>query len=196
MENADYKALAYVGGRRCLDFVATCRKRYSQPVELLADAGSLLTWLREAGFETRQNADVTCSANDLQEAIRLREAIYHLVRASTEGQAFAQEDADVVNTFARLPNLAPQLTAECVGDLQNPCKLGWAADAFVPAALSTIARDAVTLLSSPLIARVKSCANPKCSMLFLDDSQGLRRKWCSMSRCGNLSKLATYRSRQ
>ncbi|CAG2155144.1 hypothetical protein LMG31506_05297 [Cupriavidus yeoncheonensis] len=196
MENASYKALAYVGGRRCLDFVATCRKRYSQPVELLADPESLLTWLREAGFETRQDAEAGCTAEDLQAAIRLREAIYQLVQATIDKRGFAQGDADVVNTYARRPNLAPQLTVDGVSDPEHPYKLGWTADEFVTAALSTIARDAVTLLSSPLLARVKSCANPKCSMLFLDDSQGLRRKWCSMSRCGNLSKLATYRARQ
>jgi predicted RNA-binding Zn ribbon-like protein len=165
-------------------------------VELLADPESLLAWLKEAGFEARHDGDVRCSAEDLSAATRLREAIYHLVQASIEKQGFAQADADLLNSFARIPNLAPQLAVDGASDLENPYKLGWTADDFVTAALSTIARDAVSLLSSPLLARVKSCANPKCSMLFLDDSQGLRRKWCSMSRCGNLSKLATYRSRQ
>ncbi|WP_442806810.1 CGNR zinc finger domain-containing protein [Streptomyces sp. NBC_01750] len=29
----------------------------------------------------------------------------------------------------------------------------------------------------------------------MDDSQARRRRWCSMERCGNLAKVAEYRSR-
>ncbi|WP_312639773.1 CGNR zinc finger domain-containing protein [Streptomyces sp. RLA2-12] len=58
-----------------------------------------------------------------------------------------------------------------------------------------MARDAVLLVGGPLLARVKECENPECSLLFLDDSQARRRRWCSMDRCGNLAKVAGYRSR-
>ncbi|XES01156.1 CGNR zinc finger domain-containing protein [Streptomyces sp. S1D4-11] len=52
-----------------------------------------------------------------------------------------------------------------------------------------MARDAVLLVGGPLLARVKECENPECSLLFLDDSQARRRRWCSMDRCGNLAKV-------
>jgi predicted RNA-binding Zn ribbon-like protein len=58
-----------------------------------------------------------------------------------------------------------------------------------------VARDGVLLVGSPLLERVKECENPECSLLFLDDSQARRRRWCSMDRCGNLAKIAGYRSR-
>lgn len=73
--------------------------------------------------------------------------------------------------------------------------LYWKADRPGPAALATVARDAVLLAGGPLLARVKKCENPDCSLLFLDDSQARRRRWCSMDRCGNLAKVAGYRSR-
>ncbi|WP_329599495.1 CGNR zinc finger domain-containing protein [Streptomyces pseudovenezuelae] len=47
----------------------------------------------------------------------------------------------------------------------------------------------------PLLERVKECENPSCSLLFLDDSQARRRRWCSMGRCGNRAKIAGCRSR-
>ncbi|WP_330324081.1 CGNR zinc finger domain-containing protein [Streptomyces pseudovenezuelae] len=47
----------------------------------------------------------------------------------------------------------------------------------------------------PLLERVKECENPSCSLLFLDDSQARRRRWCSMDRRGNLAKIAGCRSR-
>ncbi|WP_406733827.1 CGNR zinc finger domain-containing protein [Streptomyces sp. NBC_01794] len=51
------------------------------------------------------------------------------------------------------------------------------------------------LVSGPLLVPVKECANPECALLLLDDSQARRRRWCSMERCGNLAKVAEYRSR-
>ena len=73
--------------------------------------------------------------------------------------------------------------------------MSWTARQPARAALATVARDAVLLVRSPLLGRVKECENPDCSLLFLDDSQARRRRWCAMERCGNLAKVAGYRSR-
>ncbi|MEX1653063.1 CGNR zinc finger domain-containing protein [Streptomyces pseudovenezuelae] len=43
--------------------------------------------------------------------------------------------------------------------------------------------------------RVKEFENQRRSLLFLDDSQARRRRWCSMDRRGNLAKIAGCRSR-
>jgi predicted RNA-binding Zn ribbon-like protein len=32
--------------------------------------------------------------------------------------------------------------------------------------------------------------------VFLDETQGGRRRWCSMERCGNLVETAGYRARR
>jgi predicted RNA-binding Zn ribbon-like protein len=64
------------------------------------------------------------------------------------------------------------------------------------AALSTVARDAIDLLTGPRADRVKECEHPDCSLLFLDDSQSGNRRWCSMERCGNLAKISGYRTRR
>lgn len=98
-----------------------------------------------------------------------------------------------MNAFAAAPDLVPQLTWTPHGE--PAAATGWTGGDAVGAALSTVARDTVTLLGSPLLARVKQCENPVCTLLFLDDSQARRRRWCSMERCGNLAKVAGYRSR-
>ena len=53
-----------------------------------------------------------------------------------------------------------------------------------------IARDAVRLLGGPQASRIKECQHPDCSLVFLDETQSARRRWCSMERCGNLVKTA------
>jgi len=58
-----------------------------------------------------------------------------------------------------------------------------------------VARDGVELLSGPLAARVRKCANPSCAILFVDSSRSNRRRWCSMAACGNKAKVGAFRRR-
>jgi predicted RNA-binding Zn ribbon-like protein len=67
---------------------------------------------------------------------------------------------------------------------------------FPSQALATIARDAVRLLGGPRATRIKECEHPDCSLVFLDETQSGRRRWCSMARCGNLVKIKSYRERR
>ncbi|MFB6617170.1 CGNR zinc finger domain-containing protein [Streptomyces sp. NPDC085524] len=190
-------AFPFIGGRPCLDFVATLGKRYTAPVERLTDPGALSRWIGEAGLR----AGVRVTAGELEAARELREAVHRVLRAAMAGagQAPAPDAGDLVriNEAAARPDLAPQLA---VGEDGG----GWAvrnhtggasARHDVRAAMATVARDAVLLIGGPLVARVKECGNPDCSLLFLDDSQARRRRWCSMERCGNLAKIAGYRAR-
>lgn len=198
-------AFPFIGGRPCLDFVATLGKRYTAPFERLTDAGALGRWIGEAGLraERADGEGVRVTAAELGAARALRESIHRVLRAATGGgeQVVAVPDAaDLVriNEAAARPDLAPQLGPAVGGGaglaVRN-CAGGASARHDVRAAMATVARDAVLLIGGPLVTRVKECENPDCSLLFLDDSQARRRRWCSMERCGNLAKIAGYRAR-
>ncbi|MEU6372456.1 ABATE domain-containing protein [Streptomyces sp. NPDC046909] len=173
----------FVGGRPCLDFVATLGKRHATPKERLPDPAALARWLTEAELAVGEEP-VRVTARDLADARVLREAVNRVVRTAMAGQEPEPADVELVNEAAAKPDLAPQL-----GEVR------WSARQPARAALATVARDAVLLAGGSLIERVKECGNPDCSLLFLDDSQARRRRWCSMERCGNLAKIAGYRSR-
>jgi predicted RNA-binding Zn ribbon-like protein len=178
-------AFPFFGGRPCLDFVATLGKRHAVPVERIPDQAALARWLGEAGLAvTGEQGLMAVTSRDLSEARVLREAVHRVVRAAMAGQSPEPADAALVNEFAARPDLAPQLGSP-----------RWAARHPARAALATVARDAVLLVGGPLLERVKECGNGDCSLLFLDDSQARRRRWCSMERCGNQAKVAGYRSR-
>jgi hypothetical protein len=69
------------------------------------------------------------------------------------------------------------------------------ADDPVRATLSLVARDALDLVTSPSLARLRNCAGPNCGALFLDTSRPGNRRWCSMGTCGNRAKKETLRGR-
>lgn len=43
---------------------------------------------------------------------------------------------------------------------------------------------------------IRSCANPTCPLFFEDTSKNKRRRWCSMSSCGNRAKVASFYKRR
>ncbi|MGW7256662.1 CGNR zinc finger domain-containing protein [Streptomyces sp. NPDC054834] len=176
-------AFPFVGGRPCLDFVATLGRRHATPVERIPDTAALARWLEEARL-TPDEGPVRVTGDDLAGARLLREALHRVLRAAMAGDEPDPADVALVNEAAARPDLAPQLGAR-----------RWTARHPACAALATVARDAVLLVRGPLVERVKECGSPDCSLLFLDDSQARRRRWCSMERCGNLAKVAGYRSR-
>ncbi|MFG6195475.1 CGNR zinc finger domain-containing protein [Nonomuraea sp. JJY05] len=187
MPDADdtLRAFPFIGGRPCLDFVATLGKRHSVPVERLPDPAAFGRWIVEAGL---QPEEPMVSLEALAAARTLREALYRLLACARNGRSPDPADLAEINRAAARPDLAPQLAPSGTvvrtqtGDVAS-------------AVLATISRDAVLLVGGPLMDRVKECENDDCSLLFLDDSQARRRRWCSMERCGNLAKIAGYRSR-
>jgi predicted RNA-binding Zn ribbon-like protein len=175
-------------GRLCLDFVRTLRHRGTpEPAEELPDAAALAVWVRQCGpGGLWESGPQEVPQKDLSgEARRLREAIYELLRAGT-GSCGA-ESTERINRAAAHPVPAPSLDASG--------RLRWQADDPVPATLALAARDALDLVTSAAIARVRECADPDCSALFLDNSRPGTRRWCSMDACGNRAKKSTLRKK-
>lgn len=190
----DRLAFPFIGGRHCLDFLATLGKRHTEPFDRLTEPAALARWIGEAGLRGAGAREAAVTGPQLTAARELRESLHRVLTAAMDARTPDADDLDRVNGAAAHPDLAPRLAFDQAG---RPAldRAGGTARHDVRAALSTVARDAVSLIGGPLLTRVKECENPECSLLFLDDSQARRRRWCSMDRCGNLAKIANYRSR-
>jgi len=178
----------FVGGRPSLDLVATLGKRHAEPVERLPDGAAAAAWFVQAGVLPPQ-AQPTVTPRQLASLRTLREVVNRLMRATMAGRRLGRTDVAALNAAAARPGLVPTLVRPGV------MQLTWGSGDPVDVGTSHLARDAVTLLAEQSSHRIKECANPDCSLLFLDDSQSRRRRWCSMDRCGNLAKIHAYRGR-
>lgn len=172
----------FVSGSAALDFAGTVRSRRDSPLDQLGTREDLAAWAEASGLLSTPPA-VTDA--DLRAAVQLREAVYRLVLARGAGAALAPEDRAVVNRAAARTPVRPEL-----GDGGAVLRHG-----TVAAVLSSVARDAVDLLAEDP-ARVKECAAPRCTRLYVDRSHRGSRRWCDMGRCGNRAKAAAHRSRR
>lgn len=74
-----------------------------------------------------------------------------------------------------------------------PVRREVSADAGLPAPVYAVAWSASELLVSPALGRVRACPGSSCGWLFLDRAG--RRRWCTMSTCGNRSKARRFAAR-
>ena len=171
-------------GRPSLDFAATLGGRYRQPIERLAEPADLTGWLRESGV-----IDISRDPTQAQLAAAkdIREVIYRVAVAVTRGTPLRRDDTDLLNYYAAAPPVVPVLRPDR--------SLGRLAADPVAAALSSLARDAIDLVTGDQAARLRECFKPDCSLLFVDTSRSGARRWCSMDACGNQDKVQRYRRR-
>jgi len=172
------------GSRLGIDLTWTIRFRSVQPVELLATGEDLRDWAVEVGLPV---AGVP-TESELEDARRLREAIYRAARSVIDGHAITAVDRKVINHAATPAVPVPRLTAGGTSELVAP------ADTFTPI-LAVVARDAIDVLSRG-DGRLRLCADERCSLVFYDESRAGQRRWCATARCGNRANTKAYRTRQ
>jgi predicted RNA-binding Zn ribbon-like protein len=68
----------------------------------------------------------------------------------------------------------------------------WDSGSSIPFSMAQVVEAAVKLLTSKDLRLLRQCKDAKCGWIFLDRSQGRRRKWCSMKDCGNRAKARTF----
>ena len=159
------------------------------PTEELRGADDLLRWAALAERLPPALLERFAAAPDLlADALALRETIYRCFAAIAHGGEPAAGDLDVLN---RALADAPERRRVLRG--------GWETSPSRPSAavlLAPMLWSAADLLAGAQLVRVRQCENPQCGWLFLDNSKGGNRRWCSMSACGNRAKAHRHYLRQ
>lgn len=114
-----------------------------------------------------------------------REALRRALESWSRGQAPAPADRRRLDVLVA----AAPLRRRFDGTLE-PVRRDWA---WV---LSEVVASAAQLMAAADGRRLKVCANPGCSWMFLDESKNLSRRWCDPATCGNLITVRKFRRRQ
>jgi predicted RNA-binding Zn ribbon-like protein len=177
-------SFAYVSGRPGLDLVGTLKwRRRPQPEEQLDAPQRIGEWARGAKLVDELEA---AAADDLEQTLAVREALYRTVTSALAGGRPTQRDRSLLNAAAAgLPVPATVTASARVRRRGTTGQL-----------LTSVVLDAFDLLAGDQLELVRECEADECTRLFVDSSHGRTRRWCGMAECGNRAKVRAFRQRQ
>ncbi len=159
----------------------------------LASHRDLVAWGRQAGLLSPGESEVIRpprnEARLLARTRAFRGAVYELVSAALAGRRPGPGQVALVGR-----EVARAHSARRPEPVRGSYAWRWTDPAAADRPLLAVALAAADLLAGPL-ARVHRCSGDRCGWLFLDTSRAGRRRWCSMSTCGNTAKVRRFRRR-
>ena len=183
-----------IGGRLSIDFVnelgSSSDFSWEQLLHFLL-LTRIISTERSAQLLALPQNDPQSARALLLKAQRLHGFLAEIFDASLGKQALSRDLIEPINEVLRITEGHDEL-------LQQNGK--WALE-FVAREggldwlLAAIARSAAELISEGPSARLRICSNPSCGLFFYDNSRTRRRRWCSMSLCGNRHKVAAFSRR-
>nr|CTQ98271.1 protein of unknown function DUF1470 [Kibdelosporangium sp. MJ126-NF4] len=181
----------FVGGHPALDLTNTVfnRKHPPEDGELLKTSADVVSWCASVGlFDVGLFDEVPqVSENGLVSDVRaVRDHAWAVFDAVVRNAAVPSKSFGVLleraGTGVRAEHVQPD------GPSLERFTADWTAPGAIPAVLSLLAVRALFTLPAE---RIRACG--RCGWLFLDSSRGGRRRWCSMSTCGNREKASRHR---
>jgi predicted RNA-binding Zn ribbon-like protein len=184
----------FVGNQPCLDFINTDLVINGQPTDLLSSFHDLVAWLSQAGLVTQEvgkrierggGAD---GSETLKQAKQFRATMREMAHRMADGKPVPQTALDAINYLLRHRLGYPQI-ARRSGTFERKYQTGFDESNQV---LGVLAEAASDLLVTCDLSLIKKCQNPACVLFFYDTTKNHARHWCSMTLCGNRSKVAAH----
>ena len=197
-----------IGGRLCLDFVNSMGARRTGPAgemvireEKLNDYFDLVAWAQHAGAITEAEAKALTkealqhpsdAARILRIGLRLREALFSVLKHIVAGQTTDRNDLAVLNEELQIAQGPRQIAATAKG-------FEWTWNTSRPALdkiLWLVSESAAELLTTGDLSRLRQCGGDDCGWIFEDTTRNRSRHWCDMRDCGNRDRVRRFRHRQ
>jgi predicted RNA-binding Zn ribbon-like protein len=179
----------FIGGHPVLDLTNTVFHR-SNPVqdnELLKSPADVLSWCRSVGlFKTAPPMADAAGRKLVANVQEVREQAWSVFSAVSRGEAVPTEAFGSLLERAGTGVRARHLSR--IDATFEDWVADWKAAGAIPTALAMLAVHGLFTLPPD---RIRACG--RCGWLFLDSSRGGRRRWCSMTTCGNREKASRHR---
>lgn len=184
----------FIGGRLALDFVNLIPLKKALSWEQLIaflESARIVTSERGGELLALQRSDPQAAESLLGRAQRFAEALRLAFDAVLHRQRVQHEWIEPINAFLRITEGHDELV---------PTDQDWeiqfvASESGLEWLLAAVARSAAEIIAEGPRARLRLCANPRCGLFFYDTSRTHRRRWCSMTVCGNRHKVAAFARR-
>jgi predicted RNA-binding Zn ribbon-like protein len=180
-----------LGGRLSIDFAnasPTSGELSWDQLILFLESTSIVSSERGAQLLGLPQSEPQVAEALLLKAWRLASSLRKVFTAILRKQKLFPEWIEPLNEILRITEGHDELVAQ---------EGGWkiefiAREGGLDWLLAAVARSGAEIVAEGAHARLRICANPQCGLFFYDNSRTRQRRWCSMSVCGNRSKVAAF----
>ena len=186
--------LDLIGGRLCLDFaneLSTSSDFSWEELLRFLLVTRIISSERSAQLLALPQNDPQSAGTLLGKAQRLHASLHRTFSALLQKETLLRDWVEPINDVLRVTEGHDEI-------LEQNGKWGLefvAREGGLDWLLAAIARSAAELITEGPTARLRVCSNPHCGLFFYDTSRTRRRRWCSMSRCGNRHKVRAFSRR-
>ena len=194
-EKAAASEFYLIGNNLSLDFINTEAMADGKTVDLIEEVESFLRWAKVVGLlEDAQVHKLREQSTDRQlpEIAEFRKVLRAMFADLARGKTLKTVEVNRINEQLKKQNGYSAL--EKTGD--GLAKRFHADYAELSQLLAPIAESAADLLVYGDLNLLKKCENPNCVLYFYDTTKNHRRRWCSMTGCGNRAKAAAFYQRK
>lgn len=176
-----------VGNNLALDFINSAAHEITPE--------NLLSWaiaVKLSAPDEAENLFEKWREKDLREITRFRKNLRETVVKIAAGEKIVAAEIDSINKILRQTNGYSELRQTAEGfaknfviDLGDPRKI-----------LAPVAESFADLLCYGNLEYLRKCEGKDCVLYFYDTTKNHRRRWCSMTICGNRAKAAKFYRRK
>lgn len=175
-----------IGDHLALNLLNTEARSQGRDVDHWASGEDVRRWMTQQGIAL---AGARTPPDLLERGRELRTAVRNAITARKAGKPV---DVDALNVHLDAYVTSPRLQRDATGAVAMPrvARTEGAASWLGP-----VAEAAAQLLVEGDFALVRQCEHPDCILWFYDRTKSHKRRWCSMSQCGNRQKATRFRRR-
>lgn len=155
--------------------------------EQLASPAALSAWL--SANDLTETRSLRASTVDLENAIRLREALRSMLLAHVDSAAIPAQAAMELDVVACRSRLRLRFDGDGGAALEPQAR-------GVDGALGRLLAIVHRAIQTGSWERLKACRQDGCAWAFYDRTKNRSGAWCSMAVCGNRAKARSYRERR
>jgi predicted RNA-binding Zn ribbon-like protein len=147
-------------------------------------------WLVRTGWLDETASIPVVEGSLVDTARELREIVRDLVLKRKRGE---RGYPDALNAYLREALSYPWLVWDSATDIQV---IRQRPQQTAKQLLAPLAEASAELLATGDFTLIRACEHPECCLWFYDRTKSHKRRWCSMTLCGNRHKVAEFRKRQ
>jgi predicted RNA-binding Zn ribbon-like protein len=195
----------FISGSLGLDFLNTVATPMDEQVDWIDDGDGLLAWLEQARLvpakvlKALKRQAMPGEFDGVAARVRnLREWFRGFVK-SRSGRRLGVHDLrelEPLNHLLDRDERFEQIVPEDEGGasaLRLKTLRRWRSPDSL---LLPIGEEIANFICNKDFQYVKACEGSTCTLLFVDDTRGRARRWCSMAICGNRAKQVAHRNRR